>query len=372
MPVKCKDIISIVDALAPKYLTLKSDNTGLILGDEKADIESILVSLDIDERVCDEAIQKKCSLIVTHHPVIYHPINHINYNDFKGKIISKLIQNNISVYSAHTNLDTVNGGINDYLVEKLNLTGSSLLSVTYEEELYKLAVYVPFEYADRVRDALTNEGAGHIGKYSHCTYNIRGEGTFKPLDGSSPFLGSVGSIEKVNEVKIETIVRHKDLQPIIDRMLEAHPYEEVAYDVYRLVNNKEEYGIGRIGTLKQPVTLEELCSSVKMVLCIDSLDVVGNLDRVVQKVGLCSGSGSEFIPEAFRAGCDVYITGDVRYHDACDARDMGLALINAGHFATENVYMAHLAEIIRSEAMKRSHTVNVYLSKENRNPFIKV
>lgn len=372
MSVKCKDIIKLMEEIAPLRLAIKGDNVGLLIGNEDADIENVMVTLDIDDMVIDEAIECGCNMIITHHPVIFYPLKSINIKHPKERLIYKIISNNINIYSAHTNLDAADDGINDYLAKKLHLNQVSILEKTCEDMYYKLAVYVPENFESRVWEAMVQSGAGHIGNYSSCTFSLNGTGTFMPLEGSAPFIGESGHVEHVKETKIETIVSSEKLPVVIDKMLEAHPYEEVAYDVYPLVNGAKEYGFGRTGYLENPISLKELCILVKDILHIDYVNVTGSLDREVKKIAVSSGSGADFITNAFNAGCDAYITGDIGYHDSCDARDMGIAVIDAGHFATENIYMSYLYEYIKKVAGDKNYNINIALSKNNKNPYVVV
>lgn len=372
MSVKCRDIMNLVYKKAPAHLAMEFDNIGLQIGDENAEIKSVLVALDIDCSVIDEAVDSKCELIISHHPVIFSPLKSIKMSDFKGKIIHSIITKQINVFTAHTNLDIATSGINDYLAEKLDLDNIYILDKTYQDILYKLSVYVPEGYENKVREAITNAGAGHIGNYSECTFNIKGQGMFKPLSHSKPFIGEAGIIEHVKEIKIETVVYASMLQNVIEMMLEVHPYELPAYDINPVSNNSREFGIGRIGYLKSPLSLYDFCSKIKDILEIKNLSVVGELNKIVNKVALCSGSGADLIVKAFNSGCDAYITGDLDYHDACDARDMGIALIDAGHFETEFIYMENLVNYLKDECLKHKYNVNIVLSMKNKNPFIKV
>lgn len=372
MPVILKDIIKIIEKRAPLYLAADFDNPGLLIGDESSLIDCALIALDIDDNVIDEAAENNCNLIITHHPLIFSPIKKLNAENYKQRMILKLASMNINVYAAHTNLDACKDGINDYLALSLGLEDVSVLGKCYEDKLYKIAVYVPEGYENGVIDALTSAGAGYIGNYSCCTYSVKGEGTFKPLEGTRPFIGEHGRVEHVREVRIETIAKSTMVKDIIDAMLKSHPYEEPAYDIYPLKNRGHEYGFVRTGYLGKPITLSELCMKVKKMLNIDSVNVVGSPDRVINKVGLCSGNGSDFIAEAYEDGCDVFITGDIRYHNACDARDMGICLIDAGHFATESIYMAKLADYLKSALSSCNGKINIVMSQKNRNPVYKV
>lgn len=372
MPVKLKSIIDVMDRIAPPRLALDFDNPGLMVGDAESDISTVMVALDIDDDVCNEAADKDVQLIITHHPLIYHPIKNLDAANPKGRILRKLIANNINVYSAHTNLDAAENGTNGYLADRLNLRSVRVLQKTYGERMYKVAVYVPVGYEDRVRKAMIGAGAGSAGKYSGCTFNMSGEGQFMPLQGSSPFIGDIGSIAHARETKIETMASEGDLKNVVDAMLKAHPYQEAAYDIYELKNDLKEYGIGRVGYLDPPISLGELSENVKRMLGIDSVNVIGDLRKTIHKAAVCSGNGSDFIGRAYDIGCDAYITGDIGYHDGCDARDMDLAIIDGGHFGTENVFMGELVRILRDSFEQRGLDLNVMLSDTIRSPFTRV
>lgn len=371
MSAKCSEIIDIVKKLAPEYLIVDGDNTGFLIGDEQAKVDNVMVTLDINEEVLKEAVENKVDLIITHHPVIYNKLGNITDGDFIGRKIKKLIENNISVYSAHSSLDIAENGINDYLAEIFELQQVSVLEKTYEKKLYKLSVNVPVGYEDKVRDAVTSAGGGEVGNYKNCTYSIKGEGVFMPLSGASPFIGAVNKTEHVKEIKIETVAAEDRVGDVIKSILKAHPYEMPSYDVYPLAISAKVYGFGRVGILKSPVSLHELCNIIKDKLNLDSINVVGNMDKIINKLGILSGSGGDLIPAAYIAHCDAFLTGDIKYHDACDARDMGMAVIDGGHFGTENIYMDKLCLYIDNEINKNNHKVNVILSRANRNPFIK-
>jgi len=268
------------------------------------------------------------------------------------------------VYSAHTNFDIAFDGLNDGLANILELKNVNILETTKVEKLYKIAVYVPVSHEDSVRNAMAKSNAGHIGNYSHCTFNTKGIGTFMPLENSNPYIGSKGHLEKLDEIKIETVCRKKNLDKIIQEMLKAHPYEEVAYDVYELSIEGDKYGIGRIGYLDN-MTLGSFAKIVKEKLNLQDLKIVGDINKEIKKVAVVSGSGAEFIAKAYFINADVIITGDVKYHDAQDAIEMGIAVIDVGHFGSENIFSDIMTEYLRN------NLINVEMIKSNTyiNPF---
>ena len=238
----------------------------------------------------------------------------------------------------HTNFDIAKDGLNDYFMEIMGFENCEILEETTSEKLYKLAVYVPNTHVQIIRDVLGTNNAGFIGNYSHCTFNTVGIGTFKPEEGTNPYTGTIGKIEETHEVKIETVVPKSILNKVIKEMIKAHPYEEVAYDVYELQNEGEKQGLGRIATLDNEITLEELANKIKDTLDMDKIRLVGDLKSKIKKVALCTGAGSDLVKLSKRKGAQVLITGDMKYHEAQDALDMNMNVIDCGHFDTEDIF----------------------------------
>lgn len=361
---KLNDLIKKIENKYPLNLAYDWDNVGLLVGDFDSEIKKVLVSLEANEKVIEEAIEKKVDLIVTHHPFIFRKINKINTKDLKGRLIHKLIKNDIALYSMHTNFDIAFDGLNDYFMEVMGFENCKILDVTNSETLYKLAVYVPMTHEIIVREALGESGAGYIGNYSNCTFNSLGIGTFRPEDNSNPFIGEIGKIEEVKEVKIETIVPRSLLQKTIAKMIKAHPYEEVAYDVYKLENKGKSVGLGRYATLGKEADLQSLCEKIKLKLNMNHIRVVGALNTKIKKVAVVTGAGSDMVGLAKSKNCDVIITGDVKYHEAQDALDMNMCIVDCGHFDAENIF---------KDVMKRFldtiESVEIIRSEVNLNPF---
>ncbi|MDU4935303.1 MAG: Nif3-like dinuclear metal center hexameric protein [Peptostreptococcaceae bacterium] len=361
---KLKSLIKKIEAKYPTNLAYDWDNVGLLVGDAEEEIDKVLVCLEANEAIVEEAINNNVNLIVTHHPFIFGKMKKITTSDFKGKLIHKLIKNNIAVYSMHTNFDIAFDGLNDYFMEVMGFENSKILDVTNTETLYKIVVYVPKTHEDKVREALGKSGAGHIGNYSDCTFNTDGKGTFRPLEGTNPFIGELDKLEVVDEVKIETIVPQRILGGVISAMIKAHPYEEVAYDLYKLENKGSAVGLGRIAALKESMSLKELSMMIKEKLNMDALRVVGSLDTNIKKVAVVTGSGADLAKKAQRSGADVLITGDVKYHDAQDAIDAGMCIIDCNHFESEDIF---------KDVMKRFlddiDDISVIKSRININPF---
>ncbi|CEP43060.1 Nif3-like dinuclear metal center hexameric protein [Paraclostridium sordellii] len=361
---KLKSLIKQIEKKYPLNLAYDWDNVGLLVGDYENEVNKIMVALEANEKVVNEAIEKEIDLIITHHPFIFSKMKKVTTQDLKGKLIHKLIKNNISIYSMHTNFDIAFDGLNDYFVDLLNLKDAKILEKTNSEVLYKLAVYVPKTHLDKVRSALGNADAGHLGNYKECSFSIEGEGRFKPCEGANPYIGEEGTLESVNEVKIETIVPQKILGGVINAMIKSHPYEEVAYDLYKLENKGEAVGLGRYGKLEEKMTFKDLGMILKEKLDINHLRVVGNLEDEISKVAIVTGSGADMVKKAFKSGCDVLITGDMKYHDAQDTLDMGMKVIDCGHFDTEKVF----ADIM-FKYLDENFDMDIIKSDVNLNPF---
>ncbi|MGP4107249.1 Nif3-like dinuclear metal center hexameric protein [Virgibacillus sp. L01] len=360
------DIFQLMEKWAPKHLAYDWDNVGLQIGSFNNQVSKIMVTLDVLESVVDEAIENHVSLIIAHHPLLFKQVKQVNVDTSQGRIIQKLIQHNISVYASHTNLDTADGGVNDMLCDLLNIKGTKVLQQTYQEDLVKIAVFVPKTHLNEVRDAMSENGAGHIGDYSHCTFQSEGQGTFMPQEGTNPYIGSANNLAYVDEVKVESIIQLPKLAHVIEAMKNAHPYEEAAYDVMPLHNPGQTYGIGRIGTLEKEVTLHDFAEQVKHALKVPSLRVTGDLTKEVKKVAVLGGSGEKFIHTAKKMGADLYITGDMTFHIAQDAWQMGLSVIDPGHHV-EKVMKKGTKEYLDNHLNNKN--IEVILSNSNTEPF---
>lgn len=341
---KCSEIIAVMETIAPTYLAESWDNVGLQIGSQERDVNKVLLTLDITEEVVDEAIDKGVQLIIAHHPFIFNGLMSINMDELKGKLLEKMIKNDIGLYVAHTNLDKAELGLNDFIAQKLHIEKRKPLKKSEQETFYKIVVYVPVDYTQDILDVLGECGAGFIGNYSHCTFRTVGKGTFKPEDGADPFIGEEDELAVVEENRIESIVTGKILQNLISGLKAVHPYEEMAYDLYPLENEDLEVreGLGRIGYLKEAMPPDAFVEMVKDALQLDFVRTAGTPPDVVEKAALCTGSGAEFIGLAKVQGADVYITGDIKYHDAQRAEENNLWVIDAGHFGTEKMVVSLL------------------------------
>lgn len=358
-----------MDEWAKPSLALEGDPVGLQIGRPDKPVSRVLAALEVTPEVAEEAVEEKADLIVCHHAVLYRPAKRLREDEPEGRILAALIRAGIAVYNAHTNLDTVPGGVNDVLAERLGLQDVEVLAPTSEERMFKLAVFVPASHHRRVLDAVCEAGGGWIGNYSHCTFNIPGKGTFLPREGAQPFVGRVGALEEVEEIRLETVVPEDRLEAVIAAMLAAHPYEEVAYDVYPLKRPVRVQGIGRIGVLPEPVALEPFARRVREVLKAPGVRFCGDPERKVARVAVLGGSGMGWARDARIRGADVLVTGDVKHHDALDALASGLALVDAGHYATEKWVVPAVARYLSRRAAESGNPLEVLVSRRAGDPF---
>lgn len=369
MRVNSRKMVKILNELAPAYMAESWDNVGFQIGNINKAIGKVMVCLEVTDAVIDEAINKNVDLIISHHPLLFKGLKQLTDDDPVQRRVRKLIQNDINVYAAHTNLDSAEGGLNDYLAQLIGLERVDILSKSGHEESYKLVVFVPESHAEEVHASLMAYGAGHIGNYCDTSFRSLGLGTFRPLEGTQPYLGEEGKLEKVEETRIETIVLKKDLKNVLNAMLNAHPYEEVAYDLYKLENEVDPYGIGRVGYLLERQTMGELIETVKGKLGINVIKYVGDSERKVGKVAICTGAGASLIGDAIKHACEVLITGDVKYHEALFAEDHRLQIIDAGHFETENIFCKELKRRLELKLEAKDYDVQVIVAESAHNPF---
>ncbi len=361
-------IIELFEQFSPKRYAMEGDPIGLHIGSLNKPVSKVMIALDVLEGVVDEAIENNVELIIAHHPLIYRPLKKIDTTSTAGRIVEKLIKHDIAVYAAHTNLDITKGGVNDLLAAALQLENTEVLVPTNEVALKKLVVFVPKEFEAAVREALGKSGAGAIGNYSHCSFSAEGTGRFLPEEGSEPTIGELGRLEAVSEVRIETIIPETIEKKVLSAMIKAHPYEEVAYDIYSLDNQGEVLGLGKIGTLAREMTLEEFAEHVKVTLDVNRVRVVGDLKAKIKKVAVLGGDGNKYFQAAKFKGADVYVTGDLYYHTAHDAMMIGLNIVDPGH-NVEKVMKQGVAAVLTEMCRERKLAVEFIPSKLNTDPF---
>jgi len=357
------DIVEILSGIAPPSLAEEWDSTGLQLGDPGQEVDRVMVALDPDEGVIDQAIATRCSLLVTHHPLLFRPVSRIVTHDPLSRLIVRAITARLAIVSMHTNFDSVAGGLNDLLAQAAGVVDPAVL-VSLPSRFLKLVVFVPADHEQQLRSALSPHAAS-IGAYRDCTFRTPGVGTFRPLEGASPFIGSVGSLEEVEEVRIELLIERDRRDRVLATLRRVHPYEEPAFDLYPVSQEDRSNGVGRIGTLPEPLTLGEYAQRISSALGTP-VRLYGEAVKRVTRVALCTGSGSSLIGAASARGADVLVTGDIRHHDALDARMRGLALIDAGHFGTERLMVRAVAGRLRESLAAGNHRVEVLEAVESR------
>jgi dinuclear metal center YbgI/SA1388 family protein len=349
---RIQDLVGLVHNLYDLELAEDWDNVGLQVGDPGAPLERVMVALDAGLSAVKAARDVGAQALVTHHPLLFRPIKRLTPENAVGQVLWAAVRDGVAIISAHTNLDCAVEGLNSWLAERLGvLQGAPLQPVA--GNYLKLVVFVPSGHEQTVAEALFSAGAGKIGAYDQCSFRGRGEGTFRPGPGTSPFIGEPGRSEQIEEIRLETIVPKGRLVRVLEKMQKAHPYEEVAYDLISLQNQVPGAGLGRIGRLAQEMTLDAFAARVKDVLGCDHLRLIGSGHQTIHKVALCGGSGAGLLQAAHRQGADVLVTGDVKYHDARQAEELGIALIDAGHFATEKLMIENVAAALQRAARQR-------------------
>ncbi|MBE3090848.1 MAG: Nif3-like dinuclear metal center hexameric protein [Candidatus Atribacteria bacterium] len=332
---KVKNLLNNLDKIAPFFLQESFDNSGIQFADLDAPVTKILLSLDLTQKILDEAIEKKANLIIAHHPLLFSPLKQITKQ--KNPLLYQVITGQINLVAMHTNYDLAESGLNDYVANLLGIKKISPLQDS-SEKIFKFAVYAPVKHADKVSRAIFDAGAGKIGNYTETSFNIAGQGTFKPMEGTNPFIGKIGEKETVQEIKIETVVAERDLESVVQAMKDTHPYEEPAFDVYEL-KTKPSYGIGIFGEIDKEVEISKFSLEVKNKLQAYYIRLIKSNNRKIKRVALCTGAGGSLLEQVSRKKVDLYLTGDITYHDALRAKELGLNVLDIEHFDTEKFFV---------------------------------
>jgi dinuclear metal center YbgI/SA1388 family protein len=359
-----KDIISYLESVAPSAYQESYDNAGLIIGDPETPITSALITLDITEAVIDEAIEVGCELIISHHPILFKGIKGLNGNSYVERCVIKAIKNDIAIYAAHTNLDSVIGGVNSKICEKIGLTNLSILAPA-KDQLLKLVTFIPEDHLDKVREAVFAAGAGEIGKYDKCSFSANGTGTFRGGEEANPYVGGRGEYHFEKEARFETIFLKHSKSKIINALLMAHPYEEVAYDIYPLENTLAEVGAGMIGELPGAENEIDFLSRLLEIFGCKTIRHTYLLGKSVKKVAVCGGSGSFLLSSAISAGADIFVTADMKYHDFFDAEEK-IIIADVGHYESEQFTKELFYEIL----IKKFPNFALRLSEVKTNPVL--
>lgn len=344
MAVTLGEFIHWLEELIPPAYQESYDNSGLQTGDPASEIGSVLLAVDVTPAVIDEAAVNGCNLVLSHHPLIFTPLRQLAYSNNTERSVAAALKHNIAVYSAHTSFDNNAQGVSYILAEKIGLDNIRVLD-PLKGKLSKLVTFVPEQHAGRVRDSLFAAGAGQIGNYDRCSFNVRGEGTYRAGSGADPYAGRVGEDHSEPEIRIEAVMPSHLAGACVSALLAVHPYEEVAYDIIALENEYHGAGAGAIGTLAAPVTSRELLGRLKMLTGAPCIRYSGDPARYVTKVAVCGGSGAALIPAAARAGADAFITGDIKYHSFTEAPH-GMLVADIGHYESEKFSLEILHDLI--------------------------
>src|ERR1035437_51728 len=359
---KLKDLCSYLDSAVPLSFQEGYDNSGLQVGLSEREITSAMITLDITEEVIDEAITHGCDVLVSHHPLIFNGIKSLTGKSFTERILFNAVKNDIAVYSAHTNLDVLSNGVSRKMAEKIGLEEISVLSPS-EKLLLKLVTYIPESHLEAVRNALFEAGAGVIGNYDKCGFATSGTGSFRANEMTKPFRGEKGKIHFEKEIRFETILFSHLKEVVIKALLDAHPYEEVAYDLYSLENKNAEIGLGCIGKLHDPVSENDFLKFVSEVFDAKGVRYSKPKGKPVIKVALCGGSGSSLLNHAIGSGADVFLTADIKYHDFFKTENK-ILLVDIGYFESEKFSR----EILKDLIIKKFPKFAVRFSETNTNP----
>lgn len=357
-----KEIIGVLEDFAPLSLQESYDNAGLVVGNSEKEVNSVLLCLDVTGDVLKEAKRKGAGLVISHHPVIFGNLKKLTGTSSTERIILEAVRNDIALYSSHTNIDSVYGGVNSKISEKIGLKNTQILSPA-PGILRKLVVFVPVDHAQKVREAMFSAGAGHIGEYDQCSFNTEGTGSFRGSENSDPFTGRAGSLHFEKEIRIETIYPGFLEKRIIKKMIEAHPYEEVAYDIYPLEKKYMKVGMGMSGLLEEPIDVKQFLELLKNLFGVPVIKHSPVTHKKINKVALCGGSGSFLIDAARNSGACIYLSADFKYHDFFRADDQ-MMVADIGHFESEQFTL----EIFNELLTKKFPNFAVHFSDVNTNP----
>ena len=330
---RVKDITAAIEAFAPLYLQESWDNSGMQVGDPESEVTGVLLCTDVREEIVDEALERGANMIISHHPLLFRGLKKITGRSYQERIVARAIKHDIAIYCAHTNMDSAVGGVNFKMAEKLGMTNAQVLDPQQGTQR-KIIVFAPIEASAQVEKAMCDAGAGHLGNYDNCSYTMNGTGHYRPLNGAEPWAGEVGETHSEPEVRIEVLVNKALCGRVVAAMLKAHPYEEPAFDIIDLENTDKYAGLGVIGDV-EPQDAQQFLEKVKQAFEVKSMRYSGNLNRKVSRIAMCGGAGAEFIGLAMAQGADLYITGDMKYHEFQGNEDR-IILADIGHYESEH------------------------------------
>jgi dinuclear metal center YbgI/SA1388 family protein len=359
---KLKEIVSYIESFAPLAYQEDYDNSGLIVGDSESELTGAIITVDVTEEVVDEAIAKKLNLVLAHHPITRSGLKKITGKNFTERIVIKAIKNDIAIYAAHTNLDSVWGGVSSKIADKLNLKNQKILAPV-SNQLSKLVYFVPVEYAEKTRNAVFEAGAGTIGDYNCASFNSEGKGTFKASESANPFVGEIGKLHVEDEIRVEIIFPKYLKNKITKALIDAHPYEEVAYDIYALENDFNRLGYGIVGDLESEIGEMDFLNELKSSFSANGIRYTKLLNKSVKRVAVCGGSGSFLLNNAIKEKADMFVSGDFKYHQFFEA-DGQIVIADIGHFESEQITKELFYELL----IKKFPKFAVHLTEVNSNP----
>jgi dinuclear metal center YbgI/SA1388 family protein len=359
---KINEIIGALETFAAPELQEDYDNAGLITGDQSAECTGAICCLDVTAAVLEEAIEKNCNLVISHHPIIFKGLKRLNGNTYVEKLVIEAIRKNIAIYACHTNLDNVVLGVNQKMAEKLGLKNIKILAPK-KKMLRRLITFAPVDQAEKLRKAVFEAGAGHIGKYAECSFNSIGTGTFKAEEGADPYVGEIGKQHQEEETKIEIVYPFYLEKQVVDALVASHPYEEVAYDIFTMENVHFGIGAGITGELENSMDESEFLSRIKSAFQLKMLKHTALRGKPVKKVALCGGSGAFLIPKAVAMGADFYISSDIKYHEFFDAEGRTV-VADIGHYESEQ----YTIDLLHDLVAKKFPTFAVLKTTVNTNP----
>lgn len=346
-----RDIATALEEWAPIPTKLDFDRVGLQVGDPAAEVTSVLVALDCTAQAIAEAEQVGAQLLVTHHPLLFRAVGEVTSTHAVGGLAYRMARSGISYYAIHTNLDVAAGGVSFALAKQLGIDAPEALEPSVDTSL-KLVTFVPQDATDAVREALANAGAARIGEYEECSFELRGTGTFRPTSAANPTIGEAGGgLERVDETRLEVELPRWRLAAVLTALHEAHPYEEVAHDIYEVKQPSTQFGLGAVGDLASPMSLSDFLARVSEALNAPTLRFCGDEEEEIRRVAVCGGAGADLISAARRARADVFVTSDITYHRFFETLDLSgnptMALVDAGHYETEWITEVILTDYLR-------------------------
>ena len=366
---KIKEILSLLEEIAPLSYAEDFDNVGLLIGNQETELTGVLVCHDALESVIEEAIFKNCNLIVCFHPILFSGLKKITGKNYVEKAVIKAIKNDIAIYALHTALDNHQQGVNKIFCDALGLKNTRIL-IPKQNFIHKLVTYTIPENANQVRNALFEAGAGSIGNYDNCSFNSEGNGTYRGNENSNPVVGNKGELVESKEIKIEvTFEKHLESN-ILKALFKNHIYEEVAYEIYNLENVHQNIGMGMVGELENPMEEKAFLEFVKEKINAKGIRHSQFLNQKVSKVAVLGGAGSFAIKNAIAAGANVFLTADLKYHQFYEA-EKTILLADVGHFESERFTKNYIFDFLTKKMTNfanNSKISKIILSEENTNP----